>query len=208
MATRLAAFVTGIALLAIGYCHPAMADDGLTKTELKEGDSVPMLESLDDQGLAWNLADHVGKRMVVLYLYPGDFTGGCLKQAQSFRDGLQELAELDVEVVGVSGDSVETHKLFKNAHCLKHTLLSDPEGKLAEALGAPVGPGGKARTRDLEGQPILDAVGKSIIVERSVTLPRWTFVIGRDGKVLSRRISVNPATDADEVLKIVAEQKP
>lgn len=202
------ALVAGICLfciVGISVNRTRAADDA---AGLKEGEAFPKFASVDDQGLAWNSADHVGKKVLVLYVYPGDFTGGCNKQARSFREGLQKLAEHDVEVVGLSGDSVATHMLFKNAHCLQHALLSDAEGKLAESLGIPVGPGGKARGNDLEGQPILDALGKSIIVKRDVTLPRWTFVIGRDGKLLSKRTNVNPVKDAEEVLKLIAELKP
>jgi peroxiredoxin Q/BCP len=202
-ATAAAMWFWGMVLCAQG----AAQENEPAKPVLEEGQVIPAFEAIDDQGLAWKSSDHVGKRVVVLYFYPGDFTGGCIKQAESFRDGLARLAERGIEVVGVSGDSVETHKLFKHSHRLAHTLLADPEGKLAEALGVPVGPGGKARTRTPEGQSILDAQGKSIIVKRDVTLPRWTFVIDKDGKLLSKRTKVNPATDAAEVEKLLPGEK-
>lgn len=172
--------------------------------EIGEGSSLPAFESVDHQGQVWKSTDHVGKRIVVIYSYPGDFTGECIRQAQSFREGLVRLEAAGVEVVGLSGDTVATHGLFKAAHELKHTLLADPEGKVAAQLGMPVTKGGKVRTRDPSGKPLLDVKNKSIIVERPVTLPRWTIVVGRDGKLVSKRTNVDPAKDADEVLKIVA----
>lgn len=108
-------------------------------------------------------------------------------------------------MVGLSGDTPATHQLFKNSHELKHIFLADPGGKLAERLGMPVTKGGKVRTRNLAGKPLVDEKNKSIIVERPVTLPRWTLIIGRDGKLISKRTTVDPKTDAEEVLKIVAE---
>jgi peroxiredoxin len=116
------------------------------------------------------------------------------------------LEELGVGLVGVSGDEVATHQLFKQSHGLKHTLLADPEGALAQRMGIPVQRSAKpvkVRTRDLEGKPLMDGHGKSVFVERKVTLPRWTLIIGRDGTLVSKRANVDPAKDADEVIKIV-----
>jgi peroxiredoxin Q/BCP len=173
--------------------------------ELTVGEAVPGFEAVGDDGQPWRAADHVGKKIVVMYFYPGDFTGGCIKQAQAFREGLARLEALDVELIGVSGDSVATHQLFKTTYGLKHTLLADPEGALAKQLGLPVQKGAKVRTRGPDGQPLLDGAGKSIMVERGAALPRWTLVIGKDGKLLSKRTQVNPATDADEVARLVAD---
>src|SRR5579871_5507954 len=81
------------------------AADGLN-VDLKPGDRAPAFEAVDDRGQPWKSTDHVGKKYVVLYFYPGDFTPGCTAQARSFRDNLNKLAERGVVVVGVSGDSV------------------------------------------------------------------------------------------------------
>lgn len=196
-------------LLAIGAVIPAWVQGGDAAPDSAGpvvGEAVLTVESLDDAGQLWSSANFVGKKVIVLYLYPGDFTGGCIKQAESFRAGLQMLSDAGVEVVGVSGDSVATHKLFKETYGLKHTLLADPEGTLAKQLGVPVTEKPtKVRTRGKDGKPLMDEKGKSIIVERPVTLPRWTLIIGRDGKLAAKRTTVNPATEADEVLKIVHE---
>ena len=162
-------------------------------------------EALNDRGEIWKSTDHLGK-VIVLYCYPGDFTGGCVRQAQAFREGLARLEELGVIVVGVSGDSVNTHKLFKESHELTHTLLADPDGLVAEKLEIPVRQPAKLATvltRGLDGKPLLDEQGNPVHIERRTTFPRWTFVIDRNGKLISKRTKVNPATDAEEVIKII-----
>jgi thioredoxin-dependent peroxiredoxin len=195
--------LVGLCLLALAPADESTAVLTGEKITLEEGNILPSFESLDDGGKPWKSSDHVGKKVVVLYFYPGDFTGGCIKQAQAFNEALVKLEKLDIELVGISGDEGATHKLFKDAYGLKHTLLSDPEGALAKQLGVPVEKGGKVRTRDPDGKTLLDEKGKSIIIQRKVTLPRWTFIIGRDGAVISRRTTVDPAKDAGEVASIV-----
>src|SRR5580765_514184 len=102
------------------------------------GDPLPEFESTDEQGFAWKSADHIGKKVLVLYFYPGDFTGGCTRQAQAYRDALAKIEEHGAEVVGVSGDEVATHKLFKQTYGLTHRLLADPKGELAQLVGVPL----------------------------------------------------------------------
>lgn len=195
-----------VAVLAIGAERGAIAEgDKPPASRLTVGEAVPEFTAQDEQGDSWKSSDHVGKKILVLYVYPGDFTGGCIRQAQMFRENLAKLEVLDVEVVGISGDSVETHRLFKESHGLKHTLLSDSQGYLACELGIPAERCAKVRARNLDGQPILDEKGKSLILERNVTLPRWTLIIDRDGKLISKRTQVNPATDAEEVRKLIAD---
>lgn len=169
------------------------------------GQLLPAFESMDETGQPWKSADHVGKKVLVLYLYPGDFTGGCTKQAQTYRDALAKIEEFGALVVGVSGDEVTTHKIFKETYGLKHSLLSDSDGQLAKLLGVPVKAGGKVRATGPDRKPLLDANGKSINLERPVTLARWTVVVGRDGKIASLRSVANPATDAEVIQRIVDE---
>ena len=171
---------------------------------LAEGDAVPAFESTDEQSQPWKSADRIGKKVVVLYFYPGDFTGGCVKQAQAYREGLTNIEKLGVELVGVSGDEVATHKLFKETYGLKHALLADPKGELAKLVGVPASAGSRVTPTGADRKPLLDAEGKRMILQRATTLARWTVVIGRDGKIASIRKIVNPVTDSAEVLKIVA----
>src|SRR4051812_4416123 len=108
-------------LLALGACTLAafsmMAGAG-ENAKPKVGDKAPAFQSVDETGQPWKSNDHVGKKVVVLYFYPADFTGGCTAQACGYRDDIEKLAGKGVEVVGVSGDSAKTHTLFKAHHKL------------------------------------------------------------------------------------------
>src|SRR4051812_15312196 len=65
------------------------------------GQTLPAFETTDDAGQPWKSADHIGKKFLVIYFYPGDFTGGCTRQAQAYRDALAKIEALSAEVVGV-----------------------------------------------------------------------------------------------------------
>ena len=165
---------------------------------LKVGDAVPAFEAPDDAGKAWKSADHVGKKIVVVYFYPASFTGGCTKQACGFRDDQKALEEKGVEVVGVSGDAVKTQELFKKEHNLNFALLADEKGDVAKAFGMTPKAGGKAKVK---------AGGQDAEFTRAITTARWTFVIGKDGKVAYKNTKVNAAEDSKAVLEAVSKLK-
>ncbi|MGC1273498.1 MAG: peroxiredoxin [Planctomycetaceae bacterium] len=158
------------------------------------GEPVPKFTATDDQGNEWKSADHVGEKILVVYFYPADMTGGCTAQACSFRDDMGELKELGVEVVGVSGDSAENHRLFKKAHNLNFTLLADEKGEVAKLFGVPTKPGGTFNT---------EVDGKKVALTTGVRAARWTFVIGPDGKVVYKNTKVKPAEDSKAVREVV-----
>ena len=93
---------------------------------------APDFELLDQDGEARRLSDYRGQK-VILYFYPKDMTSGCTKQACSFRDLMPQFREKGAVVLGVSRDSVASHKKFETAHGLPFTLLSDPELKVIQA---------------------------------------------------------------------------
>jgi peroxiredoxin Q/BCP len=165
--------------------------------DLKVGSPAPVFEALDDQGRPWKSVDHVGKKYVVVYFYPGDFTPGCIRQAQSFRDTMNKLSDQGVEVVGVSGDSAKTHALFRKAQQLNFSLLADEDGGLARRFGVPVGPGGQVKAKDAEG--------RDVVLQRAVTAARWTFIIGKDGTIVYKNTRVNPAEDSKQVAAAVEQ---
>jgi thioredoxin-dependent peroxiredoxin len=82
------------------------------------------------------LKDLLGKP-VVLFFYPKDNTLGCTKEVCAFRDDFEEFGKLDAEVIGISSDSVESHKAFAEKHDLPFALLSDEGGKLRKLYGVP-----------------------------------------------------------------------
>ena len=100
------------------------------------GDVAPTFKGIDDKGQPWDLGEHVGKNYVVIYFYPADFTGGCIKQAETFRDTMNQLTEQGV--IGISGDSVKNHQLFKAAWSLNYSLLALSR-KMFSSDGAGVG---------------------------------------------------------------------
>jgi peroxiredoxin Q/BCP len=102
-------------------------------------------------------------------------------------------------VVGVSGDSAKTHELFKKEHKLNFTLLADEKGEIATKFGVPVTVGAKTVKAKIEG--------KEVSIERGATASRWTFVIGKDGKVVYKNTKVDAAGEAKNVLGIIAEEK-
>jgi len=171
--------------------------------DLKIGDTAPVFERRSDQDKTWTSADYVGKKIVVLYFYPADFTSGCTAQAQKFRDGMNQLADKGVVVVGVSGDSVSTHELFKKTQMLNFTLLADEDGSLAKKFGVPLSKGGEVRPRDAMNKPILDGDGKQLVLKREVTAARWTFIIGKDGKIIYKNTKVNPVVDTKQVTEFI-----
>ena len=101
----------------------------------KTGDTAPSFEGTNQNGKDFKLADLVGKKIVLLYFYPKDFTGGCTKEACSFRDGFEEFTANNVEIVGVSFDSADSHLQFIAKYKLNFTLLADTNGKIADVYG-------------------------------------------------------------------------
>jgi peroxiredoxin Q/BCP len=159
--------------------------------EVKVGDKAPAFESISDEGKPWKSSDVVGKKLVVLYFYPADFTGGCTKQACGFRDDFKALTDKGVEIVGVSGDSAKTHAAFKKAHMLTFTLLSDEDGAVAAKYGVPFSK--KPGKATYDGQTFV----------RAGTASRWTVVIDTDGKIAARYAVKDAGTDSKQILQMV-----
>jgi peroxiredoxin Q/BCP len=101
---------------------------------LGEGDRLPDVTLLDDQGAEISTTDLLGTPLV-LYFYPKDDTPGCTSQASQFRDMYGQFEKKKAKIVGVSRDSVESHQRFKNKYSIPFTLLADTESKLYKALG-------------------------------------------------------------------------
>jgi peroxiredoxin len=97
---------------------------------LKVNDKAPPFVLEDDQGQQFSLANQAGRK-VLLVFYPGDNTPVCTKQLCDYRDGVEAFAGLGVDVVGISNDSAESHREFRQKHDLPFTLLTDPDLKVA-----------------------------------------------------------------------------
>jgi peroxiredoxin Q/BCP len=106
-------------------------------TGLKVGDRIPDFELEASDGSMVRSRDLLGKGMVAIYFYPHDDTPGCTAQACSFRDLYQDLKDAGAEVVGISSDSVDSHRDFVKKHRLPFILLSDVGGKVRGMFGVP-----------------------------------------------------------------------
>jgi peroxiredoxin Q/BCP len=189
--------ILGALALAVSTDVSAQGDKkgekkGKVVPKVKVGDTAPSFESVDEEGKPFKSSDVVGKKIVVLYFYPADFTGGCTAQACGFRDELDKLGK-NVQVIGVSGDSASTHKMFKGHHKLNFPLLADEKGTVASAFGIPVGKGGES--------PTIAASGEKGKAPRGVTIQRWTVVIDKAGKVAA----IDPIGKAGEDAKRVED---
>jgi peroxiredoxin Q/BCP len=99
------------------------------------GTQAPDLTLRDEEGNDWRLSDRLGK-VVVLLFYPGDETPICTRQMCSVRDRWEDYSATGAEVVGISTDSVESHRKFAEHHELPLRLLSDATGEVANLYGA------------------------------------------------------------------------
>ncbi len=189
-------FILGVLGLAYLGSSSAVAQ-GKKKAELKVkvGDTAPSFESVDDTGKAFKSSDVVGKKVVVLYFYPADFTPGCTKQACGFRDDIEKLSSNGVLVVGISGDSVANHKLFKDDYKLSFPLLADEKGDVAKLFGVPVSAGGKANGTKSSGE--------KIEVVRGATIQRYTIVIDKAGKVAAADLVSDAGGDSKRIADLV-----
>jgi peroxiredoxin Q/BCP len=147
----------------------------------KVGDAAPSFEGQDQDGKTVKPADLAGKKIVLLYFYPKDFTGGCTKEACGFRDRMGDLQKDNVEVIGVSFDSADSHKQFIAKYNLNFTLLADTDGKIADLYGARI-------------------EGKSMD-------KRVSFLIGLDGKIVHVTDAGNPDIHFNEMKDVIAGLK-
>ncbi len=104
---------------------------------MEEGDIAPDFTLPSQSGQMVSLKDFIGEKPVVLFFYPKDDTPGCTKEACAFRDDYEGFGKLDAEVIGISSDSVESHRSFAAKHNLPYTLLSDEERKVRKLYGVP-----------------------------------------------------------------------
>lgn len=134
----------------------------------------------DQDGVDRSLSDYQGK-WVVLYFYPKDDTPGCTTEACNFRDARSAIAEFGNSVViGISKDSVKSHRKFADKYNLDFTLLSDPDHKIIEAYGA--------------------WQEKSMFGKKYMGIQRMTVIIDQNGNIVKEYPKVNPSKHAAEII--------
>ena len=100
---------------------------------LAVGDTAPNFRLPTENGSYVSVADFLGKKNVVVYFYPKDFTQGCTAEACSFRDSYESFKDLGAEVIGISSDSQNSHRDFAQQYHLPFILLSDVDGSVRKA---------------------------------------------------------------------------
>ncbi len=102
---------------------------------LKKGDKVPSFTLKDQDGKIFSIDTLIGKKPMVIFFYPKDFTPGCIKEVCNFRDQYEDFTDLGAEVIGISGDGEISHQKFAKKYRLPFTLLSDSAKKVRALFG-------------------------------------------------------------------------
>ena len=174
-------YLTVYLLLFISYLTINNNSQKMKKMEL--GSEIPKFELKDQHGQLFSIDSVLGKKTLVIFFYPKDDSPGCTKEACAFRDQFAVFEEADALVIGISGQSVESHLNFAKKHRLNYTLLSDPGNKVRKMFGVPT---------NLFG-----------------LLPgRVTYVINKQGRVeFMFNSQIQAEKHVDEALKILHELK-
>lgn len=151
---------------------------------LETGMIAPDFELPDQDGKFHKLSDYRGNK-VILYFYPKDNTPGCTKQACGFSERYPKFMEKGAIIIGVSKDSVASHKKFSEKYGLNHTLLADPERKIIEAY-------------DVWKE-------KKNYGKISMGVVRTTYLIDENGIIIKNNDKVKAADDPENMLMVLDE---
>ena len=143
----------------------------------QQGELLPDLELTTESGEHVATEELTGQK-TVLYFYPKDDTPGCTKEACAFRDRMEDYAEAGIQVYGVSLDSPESHREFREKYGLNFPLLTDEGGRASEVLG--------------------------VLRENRKRTNRVTFLLDTEGTISKVYPEVSPETHADEILEDAA----
>ncbi len=146
------------------------------------GQAAPTFTLPNQEGKEIHLHSYKGK-WVVLYFYPKDMTTGCTIEAHNFQRDLDKYKALNAVILGVSVDTVDSHKQFCTKDSLTFNLLADPDKTVVEKYGS------------------LGNFGPMVIANRN------TFLINPDGKIVKVWTKVNPNVHSDEVLGAISQSE-
>lgn len=153
---------------------------------LTVGTKAPDFTLMDTEGNAVSLSDFFGKK-IVLYFYPKDNTPGCTRQACAFASAYEDFKSNDIIVIGISKDSVSSHKKFAEKYSLPFILLSDTELTAIKAYDV------------WQEKKMCGKVGMGVV--------RTTFIIDENGNIEKIMPKVKPDTNAQEILEYMASEK-
>lgn len=151
---------------------------------MEKGKKVPEFKLSSDDEKVISLKDFKGKK-IILYFYPKDNTSGCTEEACNFRDKYDEIEKLNAVVIGVSKDSISSHKKFKSKYNLPFILLSDENNEILEKFGV--------------------WKEKSMYGKKYMGIERTTFIIDENGKLIEKFEKVKVKGHIDEVLKSLGD---
>ena len=170
--------VMGIAGLVLGVAAVAFAQGQPAPAELKVGDKAPNFKLQASDGKTYNLADFEGKKAVVVAWFPAAFTKGCTVECKSLAMNGDKIRAYDVAYFMASVDPIEKNTEFAKAQEADFPLLSDPNKEVAAAYG------------------VLNPRG---------TASRWTFYIGKDGRILAIDKTIRVETSAEDMVAKLGE---
>ncbi|MBT8178899.1 MAG: peroxiredoxin [Eudoraea sp.] len=148
---------------------------------LKVGDKIPRFTLKDQDGNPFDIGTHIGQKYLVIFFYPKDNTPGCTKEACSFRDRYEEFTERGALVIGISGDSEQSHRKFASKYKLPFTLLADRQNKVRKLF-------------KVEGNLFNLLPG------------RETYVVDKTGKIVMAFNSINAASHMRKALNALKNQ--
>lgn len=149
---------------------------------LEVGTKAPDFELKDQNGNMIRLSDYLGKK-VILYFYPKDNTPGCTKQACGFAERYPQFLEKDVLVIGISKDTVASHKKFETKYSLPFTLVSDPELQAIQAYDV-------WKEKNMYGKKIMGVV-------------RTTYLINEKGMIENVMTKVKAIDNPQQMLDLL-----
>ena len=152
--------------------------------ELKEGMKAPAFEGVDQDGMTVKLSDFKGKK-VVLYFYPKDDTPGCTAEACNLRDNYGDLIKKGFAIVGVSSDSVKSHKGFAGKYSLPFPLIADDSKKIINDYGV-------WKEKKLYGRTYFGIV-------------RTTFIIDEKGNIEKIISKVETSNHTEQIFKLLKQ---
>ncbi len=151
--------------------------------ELAEGSVAPDFAMRDKQGKENKLSDLHGKRDVVVYFYPEDFTPGCTTQATEFTRDYKKFKDAGIEIVGISPDDEVSHEKFRENTSIPYPLVADPNNEVSKNYGV-YGP-------------------KRFMGREYMGVDRSTFLVDKTGKIVKIFKKVKPAGHSQEVFQVL-----
>ncbi|HKG41265.1 MAG TPA: thioredoxin-dependent thiol peroxidase [Nitrososphaeraceae archaeon] len=148
--------------------------------QLTEGDIAPDFISSDSNGHRFKLSDFRRKKKVIIYFYPKDFTPGCTTEAMEFTKDYNKIKDANIEIIGVSPDTDESHKKFRQKLNIPYLLSADPQNEISKKYGV-YGP-------------------KSFMGKENIGVNRSTFLVDINGKIIRIFPKVKPAGHSREVI--------